>query len=116
MAALKLPDHIYNWMANYFADRGHMTRLQVTILIIALINASIIQDSVIGPPSYVVAASDLHPRSALNCLTKYADDTYFLVGSNNMSTVADEFAHIQWRRPGAEFGVGTEQIFADRDF
>src|SRR6218665_503066 len=55
---------------------------------------SIIQGSVIGPPSYVVAASDLHPRSALNCLMKYADDTYLLVGSNNISTVADEFAHI----------------------
>src|SRR6218665_2916451 len=55
--------------------------------------------SVIGPPSYVVAASDLHPRSALNCLMKYADDTYLLVDSNNISTVADEFAHINaWAR------------------
>src|SRR6218665_3286564 len=86
-------------MANYFADRGHITRLQDTISLIAIINASIIEGSVIGPPSYIVAASDLHPRSALNCLMKYADDTYLLVGSNNISTVADEFAHINaWAR------------------
>src|SRR6218665_3249001 len=99
MAAMEVPDHIYNWMANYFADRGHITRLQDTISLIAIINASIIQGSVIGPPSYVVAASDLHPRSALNCLMKYADDTYLLVGSNNISTLADEFAHINaWAR------------------
>src|SRR6218665_66672 len=81
-------------MANYFADHGHITRLQDTISLIVIINASIVQGSVIGLPSYVVAASVLHPRFALNCLMKYADDTYLLVGSNNISTVADEFAHI----------------------
>src|SRR6218665_4089628 len=87
-------------MANYFADRGHTTRLQDTISIIAIINASIVQGSVIGPPSYVVAVSDLRQRSALNCLMKYADDTYLLVGSNNISTVGNDFAHINavWAR------------------
>jgi len=30
---------------------------------------------------------------------KYADDTYLLVGSNNVSTAADEFSHINaWAR------------------
>src|SRR6218665_896354 len=86
-------------MANYFADRGNITRLQDTISLIAIINASIVQGSVISPPSYVVAASDLHLRSALNCMMKYVDDTYLLVGSHNISTVADEFAHINaWTR------------------
>src|SRR6218665_2640013 len=94
MAVLEIPDRKYNWMANYFSDRGHITRLQDTISLIAIINASIVQGSVIGPPSYIVVASDLHLRSALNCLMKYADDTHLLVGSNNISTAADEFAHI----------------------
>lgn len=47
----------------------------------AAINASIIQVSGVGPPSYVVVGSDLHPLNAANILLKYADDTYLLVAS-----------------------------------
>ena len=32
----------------------------------------------------ILGASDLHPVSALNRLSKYADDSYLLVGSQNI--------------------------------
>ena len=50
------------------------------VSLVAFINASIIQGSVIVPPSYVVAASDLHPSNADN-------HTYLLVGSSNIPTL-----------------------------
>src|SRR6218665_3173168 len=63
MAVIDLPDSIYNWIANYFEQRGHVTKIHDIISVIAFINASIIQGSVIGPPSYmyVVAGHWLHP-------------------------------------------------------
>ena len=49
MAILDLPDNIYNWIADYFEQHGHLTKIYDTISAIAFINASIIQGSVIGP-------------------------------------------------------------------
>ena len=65
---------------------------------LAMINASVIQGSVIGPPSFIVAASDLHPINGFNVLLKYADDSYLLIGSRNISTAAAEFANISKTR------------------
>src|SRR6218665_2349548 len=59
------------------------------------INASIIQGSVVGPASYVIVASDLHPKHQRNLMTKYADDTFLMVGSNNICTAAEELRNIQ---------------------
>jgi len=59
---LDLPDHIHNWVMDYFKGRGHSTKAADISSLIAWINASIIQGSGIGLSSYVVAASDLHPR------------------------------------------------------
>src|SRR6218665_1691220 len=67
---LNLPDHIHNWMVDYFMDRGHSTHLADVAFMIAWINASIIQGSVVGPPSCVVAASDLHPKHKQNLKTE----------------------------------------------
>jgi|SRR6218665_440510 len=69
MNLLDLPDCIYNWMVHYFESRGHSTRLSDTISIVAAINASIIQGSVVGPLSYVTVASDLHPKHRENLLS-----------------------------------------------
>src|SRR6218665_273409 len=43
---------------------------------------------------FIVQASDLHPVHVFNALMKYADDSYLLVGSNNLSTATEEFDHI----------------------
>src|SRR6218665_2644756 len=60
MEILQLPNHIHNWLVRYFQSRGHATRLGDIISVVAFINASIVQGSVVGPHSYVIIASDLH--------------------------------------------------------
>lgn len=62
---------------------------------IAWINISITRGSVVGPPSYVVAVSDLHPKHRQNAITKFADDTYLMVGSRNVGTVAEVYDSIK---------------------
>src|SRR6218665_1585370 len=59
-----------------------------------IINASMVQGSVIGPSSYDILASDRHPLSPQNIILKYADDTYLLVPSSNRHTVPSELNHI----------------------
>jgi len=83
------------WMVRYFEPRGHSTMLGDTISTVAAINASIIQGSVVGPTSYVIVASDLHPKHRKNLLTMYADDTYLLIGSSMIHTATEEFDNIQ---------------------
>src|SRR6218665_3792015 len=95
MEILQLPDHIHNWPVRYFQSRGHATRLGDIISVVAFINASIVQGSVVGPPSYVIIASDLHPCHQENDMMKYADDTYVLVGSAMVHTVKEEFDNIK---------------------
>lgn len=89
MSLLELLDCIYNWTVRYFEFRGHSTRVGQTISIVAAINASIIQGSVMGPPSFGTVASDLHPKHQKYLMSKYADDTYLLMiqpQSSNMTT------------------------------
>src|SRR6218665_2960215 len=80
--SMDIPDNIFNWLVNYFADRGHVTKLWDIISQVAFINASIVQGSVIGPTSYVIVASGLHPIHQHNKMMKYADDMYLMVGSS----------------------------------
>ena len=57
--------------------------------------ASIIQGSGIGPASYVVTASDLHPVTTGNSMHKYADDTYLVVPAANVQSCAAEIANVE---------------------
>ena len=57
--------------------------------------ASVIQGSAIGPVSFVVTASVLHPVTPGNYITKYADDTYLIMpASNSQSCSVEMFAEI----------------------
>ena len=60
-----------------------------------MISASIIQGSGLGPASYVVTASDLHPVTPGNIMVKYADDTYLVVPADNVTSCVDEIAHVE---------------------
>jgi hypothetical protein len=63
------------------------------------ISACIIQSSAIGPPSYIIAASDLHPVTSGNVMDKYADDTYLIIPASNNRSCAVELAQInKWAR------------------
>src|SRR6218665_2519646 len=88
-----LLDHIYNWRLTIL--RTEFTQSPLSRL--AVIKATAIQGSVMGPPSFIVEASDLHPIYLVNALMKYADDSYLLIRSSNISTATEEFSHIsQW--------------------
>ena len=64
------------------------------MLRLAMINASVIHGLVIGPPSFIVKASDLHPINGFDVLLKYVDDSYLLIGSRNISTATVESSHV----------------------
>jgi len=57
----ELPDntHViigYNWLVKYFKERGYVTRFAEVTSAIAYIDASVIQGSVLGPPSFITCA------------------------------------------------------------
>lgn len=54
---------------------------------LAVINASVVRGSVIGPSDFIISTADLQPTHRLE---KYADDSYLLIGSKHVSTVQAE--------------------------
>jgi len=62
---------------------------------LAMINASIVQGSAIGPASFVVAASDLKAQSMNNSLEKYANDAFLIVPADNVDSRLAEISHIE---------------------
>ena len=90
MGALYSPENIFNRLV-----LCHITKLHNVVSLAAFINGRIIQGSAVGPPAYMVAASDRHPIHADNHMLKYADKTYLLVGSSNIATLAAEFERVK---------------------
>ena len=82
------------------------------------ISASIIQESAIGPASYVVNGSDLHTVFDGNDLLKYADDTYLIIPAVNVKTRTTELSHInEWAKHNnlkLNLAKTHEIIFVDR--
>ena len=74
--------------------RQYFTAYGGQISSVAVINASVIQGSVISPSDFIVGIADLKPVSSLNWLMKYADDSYLLIGSRNVHSTQDELNHI----------------------
>ena len=48
-----------------------------------------------GPASYVVTASDLHPVTPGNSEVKFADDTYLVIPAANVQSCAAEIAEVE---------------------
>jgi hypothetical protein len=90
---VKIPDNIYNWIESFFRGHMHCTRFGGQVSDFQKIMASIIQSSGIGPASYVVTASDLHPVTTGNSMHKYADDTYLVILAANVQSCAAEIAN-----------------------
>jgi len=95
IAMLDLPDHVYNWLVNFFTGRLQCTTYGGDTSALATISASIVQGSAIGPASYVVNASDLKSVSMGNVLLKYADDTYAIIPSVNVETRTRELDNVE---------------------
>jgi Reverse transcriptase (RNA-dependent DNA polymerase) len=94
LSKLEMPDSIYNWLINYLDDRKHVTNFEGKTSAKATINASVVQGSVVGPAKFIIGTADLHPVHAQNRLLKYADDSYLLIGSRNITTAHEELKHI----------------------
>jgi Reverse transcriptase (RNA-dependent DNA polymerase) len=91
---LQIPD-VYNWIESFFWNHSHCTKFGNEVSEFRKIMASIIQGSGIGPASYVVTASDLHPVTSGNIMDKYADDTYLVIPAANVDSCAAEIAHVE---------------------
>ena len=92
---MNIPDNIYNWIVNFFKGHTHCTNFGDVVSQFRAISASIIQGSGLGPVSYVVTASDLHPVTQGNSMVKYADDSYLIIPASNAHSCADEIEHVE---------------------
>ena len=95
IATLDIPDNIFNWIVEFFCNRLHSTRHNNTSSATASINASVIQESALGPAAFIVNAADMQPLFKQNRLFKYADDTYLLVPGEHAATSTKELANIE---------------------
>jgi len=86
LVQLNIRDSVYNWMVDLFGGHTHCTKFSGLTSASLPITASVIQDSAIGPPSFVVNAADLKPVTAGNSLAHYADDTYLTVPAINVDS------------------------------
>ena len=92
-----IPDNVYNWVVNFLTNRCHHTKFSNLLSILAFINASIVQGSGLGPCSFVLDASDLHPQDLINLLFKYADDMDLVVPASHTHTIQLELdAILRW--------------------
>jgi hypothetical protein len=94
LATLRLPDDVFNWMADFFGNHSHCTKFGGETSTFADINASVIQGSALGPASYLVNAADLRPAHDGNVLAKFADDTYLIIAAERHHTAVSELTNV----------------------
>jgi hypothetical protein len=118
MATMDIPDHVYNWLANFFNDHLHCVKYQDETSSLQKISASIIQGSAIGPAAYVVYAADLQPVTAGNDIMKYADDTHLVIPASNAASRETELDNIETWSKANNLQLNREKsmevVFADR--
>ena len=95
MAKLNMPDNAYNWIIDFLEGHSHQTNFGGQKSLFLKISASIIQGSGLGPATYSVVASDLHPLTRGNRLFKFADDTYLVIPASNLNSRCPELKHVQ---------------------
>ena len=95
MSMLSIPDSVYNWIVSYFTEHEHCTVYEGEVSEFQKVNASVIQGSSIGPSSYDVVASDLHPVVEQNKLVKFADDFDLIIPGCNVDSRGQELDNVQ---------------------
>jgi hypothetical protein len=99
LAQLGIPDHVYNWLADFFTNHSHCVKYRSDVSTLLEITASIIQGSVVGPASYVVNAADLKAVTPGNGMCKYADDTYLIIPASQADSRVAELDNVEtWSR------------------
>ena len=108
-AHTKIPDAVYNWLADYFTGHSHCTKYGRSTSSLCQISASIVQGSAIGPVSYVINASDLRAATPGNELCKYADDTYVIIPAANERSRCSEWCDTKCTKWGNLAWLGGTQ-------
>ena len=90
-----IPDNVYNWIVRYFTEHEHCTVYEGEVSTFEKVNASVIQGSSIGPSSYDVVASDLHPVVEKNKLVKFVDDFDLIIPGCNVDSRGQELDNVQ---------------------
>ena len=86
-------DDIYNWIASFFRDDSHITKYGNEVSELRTISVSIIQGSGIGPPSYVVTASDTLGRVRQRYV-KICGWHYLIIPADNLQSCQEEIANV----------------------
>ena len=60
----KMSDELYNWILDFITSRSQITRMNEKMSSESIINAGVVQGSVLGPLAFSVAISDLKPTIA----------------------------------------------------
>ena len=97
--ALDMPANINNWLISFFTGRTQVCNLGLSVSSCIFITRSIIQGSSISPSAYVIMEDDLLPKSKINILFKFADDTNLLVPQITDTSLLEEFDHIKNGHP-----------------
>jgi len=95
LSQLDLPDHVHNWLTDFFSNHSHCTVFRDQQSSLLDITAGIIQGSAIGPAAYLITAGDLNATIPGNALCKFADDTYLIIPASNEHSRSTELANIQ---------------------
>jgi len=83
------------WIKAFFEQHFHCTRYAGECSTVTSVKASVIQGSALGPASFILTATDLHPTTPGNRIFKFADDTYLVVPAANSSSRLDEVSHVE---------------------
>ena|SRR6218665_3290887 len=85
LSKLDMPDSMTNWLIDYLDNRQHYTIPQGKRSSPAVINASVVQGSVIGPSDFSITNADLQPTNHHNRRLKYADGSCLPIGSKHLA-------------------------------
>ena len=91
---MSLGDAAYNWLVNFLACRKHVTKFDGNTSEVALINASVIQGSAVGPFCFIASATGLRPQCNGNEMGKYADDCFLIIPASNSSAILTELTNV----------------------
>ena len=95
ISLLDIPDHVYNWIVDFFREHSHCTAYRGQVSTEKTITASIVQGSGVGLASYVIAAGDLKVVNDTNNLMKYADDTFIIIPACAQDTRLAEIDNVK---------------------
>ena len=79
LAAIPIPDEIYNWAVDFLRSRSYVTRYKGESSSKRMISVSVVHGSGFGPSAFIVCASYLHPVNEEDKMALYADDAYLMM-------------------------------------